>query len=158
MNYEIVRSNKYEVETSLKKTFEKAKTVDYRIDNLSLKGVAKYPNRWYDYCGAIESGECLLAIFVLALMYGILGALDFLAITNIVWTWIVFVIISILSTFVTFAIIETTRYSQEIVVIGLSVIVALITLLLYWQVQKANPQIPQTIHLDFLFKFHFSKP
>ena len=156
MNYEIVRSNRSDVETSLRKTFPNARSIQYQTDGTSLKGTAKYRNQWYNYSGAIGAEDCCICLFMLAVIYGFLGALDFLLITNVVWAWIVFAIICIFATFCTCAIVEAARDSEIIVIVAISVICALLTLLIFWQAQKANPQTePQTLHLDWLFKFHF---
>ena len=150
------RSNKEEVETALKNTFKNARSIQYQISGSSLKGTTKYRNQWYDYEGAISAEECFVSFFVLALMYSFLGAMDFLLITNVVWTWIVFVIIAVFATFACCGVVEANRDSEFIVIIGLSIMCALITLLVFWQIQKGNPaKAPQTIHLDWLFKFHF---
>ena len=156
MNNEIVRSNKNDVEASLRKTFANARSIQYKTDGVSLKGIARYRNQWYSYSGAIGAEECCLSAFMLALIYGFLGAMDFLLITNVVWAWIVFVIIFVFATFSCCGIGESTRDSEVIVITAISFICALVTLLVFWQIQKANPgTLPQTLHLDWLFKFHF---
>ena len=155
MNNEIIRSNRNDVEASLKKTFADARSIRYRTDGISLKGTVKYRNQWYSYSGAIDGEECFICVFVLAIIYGFLGAMEFLLVTNVVWTWILFAIISVFATFCSCAVVEADRGSKIIVITAISIICALVTLLIFWQIQKANPQTPQTIHLDWLFKFHF---
>lgn len=155
MNNEITRSNRNDVETSLRKTFADAKSIQYRTDGTSLKGTVKYRNQWYSCFGAIDGEECCICVFVMAVIYGFLGSMDFLLITNVVWTWIVFAIIFVFATFSSCAIIEADHDSERIVITAISIVGALVTLLIFWQIQKANPQGPQTIHLDWLFKFHF---
>ena len=155
MNNEITRSNKNDVEASLRKTFADARSIQYRTDGTSLKGTVKYRNQWYSYSGAIDGEECFLCIFVMAIIYGFLGTMDFLFVPNVVWTWILFAIIFAFATFSPCAIIQADHNSQIIVITAISIICALVTLLIFWQIQKANPQSPQTIHLDWLFKFHF---
>ena len=150
------RSNKEEVESSLRNTFKDAKSIQYQTSGSSLKGVTKYRNPWYNYNGAITAGECALVCFLCMFMYGFFGSLIFCLCEKIVWTWILFVIIFVVTIFVSGSAAEIDRDSQIIVVVGLNVFFALLIVLIFWQVQQANPEnAPQTIHLDWLFKFHF---
>lgn len=150
------RSNKEEVEVALRNTFKNARSIQYQTSGSSLKGTAKYRNEWYNYEGAIASGECFITCFVCTMMYGFFGSMIFCLCESVVWTWILFVILFVVTTLGSGGAAETNRDSQLIVVFGLNIFFALLMMLIFWQIQKANPgKFPQTIHLDWLFKFHF---
>jgi len=150
------RSNKEEVEAALRNTFKDARSIQYQTSGSSLKGITKYRNQWYNYDGAIATGECVIACFIYAMMYGFLGSMIFCLCESVVWTWILFVVLFVIAMIAAGGSAEATRDSQIIVIIGLNIFFALLVVFIFWQVQKANPgKVPQTINLDILFKFHF---
>lgn len=152
----LARSNKEEVETALRNTFKNARSIQYQTSGSSLKGTTKYRNKWYNYEGAIAVGECVIACFVSALMYGFFGSMIFCLCERIVWTWILFGLLFVITTIAAVGSAEVERDSQIIVIVGLNIFFALLIVFIFWQIQKANPgKFPQTINLDFLFKFHF---
>lgn len=152
----LARSNKEEVETALRNTFKDARSIQYQISGSSLKGTTKYRNQWYNYEGAIAAGECIIACFVYAMMYGFLGSMIFCLCESVVWTWILFGFLFVIAAIAAAGSAEATQDSQIIVIVGLNIFFALLAVLIFWQIQKANPtKAPQTINLDILFKFHF---
>lgn len=156
MNDYLVSSNKREVEASLSKTFANARSIQYHTSGSSLKGTTKYRNQWYNYEGAISAGECVGACFTSMMMYGFLGSMIFCLCESVVWTWILFGLLFVITMFVAGGMIEAVRDSQVIVIFGLNILFALLTVFIFWQIQKASPgKLPQTINLDILFKFHF---
>jgi hypothetical protein len=152
----LARSNKEEVETALRNTFKNARSIQYQTSGSSLKGTTKYRNQWYNYEGAIATGECVIACFVYTLMYGFFGSMIFCLCENVVWTWILFGLLFIITMLAAGGSAEVVRDSQTIVIVGLDIFFALLVVFIFWQIQKANPgKLPQTINLDILFKFHF---
>ena len=151
------RSNKEEVEAALRNTFKNARSIQYQTSGSSLKGTTKYRNEWYNYDGAIAAGECVVVCFVCTMMYGFFGSMIFCLCESVVLTWVLFAILFVLTIVASGGSAEVDRDSQIIVVLGLNIFFALLVVFIFWQIQQANPEkLPQTIYLDWLFKFHFS--
>lgn len=144
------------VEQCLRELFPNDRRVEYSIDNKKLYVTRRAHNNLYhgSLSGASFSSTFWTSLFVI----GFFGSIFILCIHNVVSSNIFFYGGVLIWTLCSFRIFGATTLPERVIVTGIILCISLLTMLICWHIQIANPNhYPTTSfpYLDFLFKFKF---
>ena len=144
-----------DIEYALKKIYPWASDIKYTSKRGKLDVNIRYTNKYQDRCPDFDD----IATMVIGMLFchGFLSILALCAIPNPIWANIVFGLVSILIGIGACCVDDDMSTSEYVFAWAINLIMMLLIVLVAWQIQTYNPDMPQNVpkFFNFLCKFKF---
>ena len=144
-----------DIKYALKKIYPWARDIKYTSKSGKLNVDIRYTNEYQ--CRRPDFDEIATMIRGMLFCHGFLSIVALCAIPNPIWANIVFGLISILIGIGACCIDDDMSTAEYIFAWAINLIMMLLIVLIVWQIQTCNPEMPQNVpkFFSFLCKFKF---